>query len=81
MKKKEALAVLDACLLSLGEESLNLNTEEDVEKKIRILSDENKGLEITVFELGCSILAKTYIKDIREFMGCLGDYEQTHTEG
>lgn len=70
MKKKEALAVLDARLLSLDEESLDLLTEEDVEKKIRILSDEDKGLEITVFELGCSILAKAYIKEIKDFMGC-----------
>ena len=34
MKKKEALAVLDARLLSLGEKSIDLFTEEDVEKKI-----------------------------------------------
>lgn len=70
MKKKEALAVLDARLLSLGEESIDLLTEEDVEKKIRILSDKDKGLEITVFELGCSIPAKAYVKEIKDFMGC-----------
>ncbi len=62
MKKNEALAVLNAKIVGKSIDVENLIDREEIEKEIRIASDNDEGFENVVFELGCSVLAKTYEK-------------------
>lgn len=60
MKKKEALAVFNS-------RTANKLVETDkkmLKDKIRKIADDDEGFENVVFELGCSVLAKEYLKQI-----------------
>lgn len=60
MKKKEALAVFNS-------RTANKLVETDkkmLKDKIRKIADDDEGFENVVFELGCSVLAKEYLKKI-----------------
>lgn len=63
MKKCEALAVFNSRIVSGQVEAENLVLKSEVEKEIRKLADNDEGFEDTVFELGCSLLAKAYLRE------------------
>lgn len=63
MKKCEALAVFNSRIVSGQVDTENLVWKSEVEKEIRKLADDDEGFEDAVFELGCSILAKAYLKE------------------
>lgn len=62
-KKKEALAVLKSHIVDgkIDVETMALRSE--AESEIRKLADKDDGFEDAVFELGCSVLAKAYLKE------------------
>lgn len=62
MKKKEALAVFTSRIVNGQVDNEALAFDSEIEREIRKLADNDEGFEDTVFELGCSVLAKTYIK-------------------
>lgn len=62
MKKNEALAVFNSRIVNGQVDCENLLDKESIEREIRILSDNDGGFEDVVFELGCSVLAKFYMK-------------------
>lgn len=63
MKKNEALAVMNARIVTGDFTVEEMNTKSEVERQIRKLSDMDEGFENVVFELGCSTLAKKYLKE------------------
>lgn len=67
MTKKEAMAVLNSKIVN-GEVKVDklLESKIAIEREIRKLSYADKGFENTVFELGCSVLAKKYVQTIVE---------------
>ena len=66
MKKREALAVFNSRIVN-GQVNMEfLHDKEELKKEIRILSDLDEGFEDVVFELGVSVLAKTFLKEMRE---------------
>lgn len=62
MKKNEALAVFNSRIVNGQVDCENLLDTESIEREIRKLSRSDEGFEDVVFELGCSILAKAYMK-------------------
>lgn len=62
MKKREALAVFNSRIISKQVNTEFLFDKEELKKEIRKLADDDEGFENTVFELGCSVLAKAYMK-------------------
>lgn len=65
MKKKEALAVFNSRIVNGNVNVEFLHDKEELKKEIRILSDLDEGFEDVVFELGVSVLAKTFLKEMR----------------
>lgn len=66
MKKREALAVFNSRIVN-GQVNVEfLHDKEELKKEIRILSDLDEGFEDVVFELGVSVLAKTFLKEMRD---------------
>lgn len=63
MKKCEALAVFNSRIVNGQVDTENLVWKSEVEKEIRKLADNDEGFEDTVFELGCSVLAKAYLRE------------------
>ena len=66
MKKREALAVFNSRIVNGNVNVEFLHDKEELKKEIRILSDLDEGFEDTVFELGVSVLAKTFLKVLKE---------------
>ena len=65
MQKREALAVFNSRIVN-GQVNMEfLHDKEELKKEIRILSDLDEGFEDAVFELGVSVLAKTFLKEMR----------------
>lgn len=62
MKKREALAIFNSKIVNGNVDTESLINREGIEKEIRILSDNDESFENAVFELGCSELAKAYLK-------------------
>lgn len=60
MKKKEALAVFNSRIVNNQVET----DKKMLKNQIRELADDDDGFENVVFELGCSVLAKEYLKQI-----------------
>lgn len=60
MKKKEALAVFNSRIAN----SLVETDKKMLKNKIRKLADDDECFEDVVFELGCFVLAKEYLKQI-----------------
>ena len=65
MKKREALAVFNSRIVNRNVNVEFLHDKEELKKEIRILSDLDEGFEDVVFELGVSVLAKTFLKEMR----------------
>lgn len=66
MKKREALAVFNSRIVN-GQANMEfLHDKEELKKEIRILSGLDEGFEDVVFELGVSVLAKTFLKEMRD---------------
>lgn len=66
MKKREALAVFNSRIVN-GQVNMEfLHDKKELKKEIRILSDLDEGFEDVVFELGVSVLAKTFLKEMRD---------------
>lgn len=66
MKKREALAVFNSRIVN-GQVNMEfLNDKKELKKEIRRLSDIDEGFEDAVFELGVSVLAKKYLKEMKE---------------
>lgn len=63
MKKNEALAVFNSRIFNGQVDTENLVWKSEIEKEIRKLADNDEGFKDTVFELGCSVLAKAYLKE------------------
>lgn len=66
MKKREALAVFNSRIVNGNVNVEFLHDKEELKKEIRILSDIDEGFEDAVFELGVSVLAKKYLKEMKE---------------
>ncbi len=60
MKKKEALAVFNSRIAN----NLVETDKKMLKNQIRELADDDECFENVVFELGCSVLAKEYLKQI-----------------
>ena len=65
MKKREALAVFNSRIVNGNVNVEFLHDKEELKKEIWILSDLDEGFEDVVFELGVSVLAKTFLKEMR----------------
>lgn len=66
MKKREALAVFNSRIVN-GQVNMEfLHDKKELKKEIRRLSDIDEGFEDAVFELGVSVLAKKYSKEMKE---------------
>lgn len=65
MKKREALAVFNSRIVNGNVNVEFLHDKEELKKEIRILSDLDEGFGDVVFELGVSVLAKTFLKEMR----------------
>ena len=66
MKKREALAVFNSRIVN-GQVNMEfLHDKKELKKEIRRLSDIDEGVEDAVFELGVSVLAKKYSKEMKE---------------
>lgn len=65
MKKREALAVFNSRIVNGNVNVEFLHDKEELKKEIRTLSDLDEGFEDAVFELGVSVLAKTFLKEMR----------------
>lgn len=66
MQANEALAVFNSRIVNNQVNCESLVCIEEVEREIRCLSRSDKGMEDTVFELGCSVLAKAYMDKQKE---------------
>lgn len=64
MKKREALAVFNSRIVNGNVNVEFLHDKEELKKEIRILSDLDEGFEDAAFELGVSVLAKTFLKEM-----------------
>nr|DAM88194.1 MAG TPA: hypothetical protein [Caudoviricetes sp.] len=64
MKKNEALAVFNSRIVNNQVETEFLHDKQELKSEIRKLADNDEGFEDVVFELGCSVLAKEYLKQI-----------------
>lgn len=64
MKKREALAVFNSRIVNGNVNVEFLHDKEELKNEIRILSDLDEGFEDAVFELGVSVLAKTFLKEM-----------------
>lgn len=65
MKKREAMAVFNSRIVN-GQVNMEfLHDKKELKKEIRRLSDIDEGFEDAVFELGVSVLAKTFLKEMR----------------
>lgn len=64
-EKREALAVFNSRIVNGNVNVEFLHDKEELKKEIRILSDLDEGFEDVVFELGVSVLAKTFLKEMR----------------
>lgn len=65
MKKREALAVFNSRIVNGNVNVEFLHDKEELKKEIRTLSDLDEGFENVVFELGVSVLAKKFLKEMR----------------
>lgn len=66
MKKREAMAVFNSRIVN-GQVNVEfLHDKKELEKEIRTLSDLDEGFDDAVFELGVSVLAKKFLKELRE---------------
>lgn len=65
MKKREALAVFNSRIVNGNVNVEFLHDKEELKNEIRILSDLDEGFEDVVFELGVSVLAKKFLKEMR----------------
>lgn len=65
MKKREALAVFNSRIANGNVNVEFLHDKEELKKEIRRLSDIDEGFEDAVFELGVSVLAKKFLKEMR----------------
>lgn len=63
MKKKEAIEILKSEFRSGKVHIGDLFDKESIEREIRYISGVDKTFENIVFELGCSTLAKAYLKE------------------
>ena len=66
MKKKEAKKILEDKLYELHYRSDRLKNVNDIKDVIREIADNDDYLENTIFELGCSVLARHYDKIINK---------------
>nr|DAO52728.1 MAG TPA: hypothetical protein [Caudoviricetes sp.] len=64
MKKNEALAVFNSRIVNNQVETEFLHDKQELKSEIRKLANNDEGFENVVFELGCSVLAKEYLKQI-----------------
>lgn len=64
MKKREALAVFNSRIVNGNVNVEFLHDKEELKNEIRILSDLDEGFEDVVFELGVSVLAKKFLKEM-----------------
>ena len=65
MKKREAMAVFNSRIVN-GQVNMEfLHDKKELKKEIRRLSDIDEGFEDVVFELGVSVLAKKFLKEMR----------------
>ena len=64
MKKNEALAAFKSRIVNNQVETEFLHDKQELKSEIRKLSNNDEGFEDVVFELGCSVLAKEYLKQI-----------------
>lgn len=64
MKKNEALAVFNSRVVNNQVETEFLHDKQELKSEIRKLANNDEGFENVVFELGCSVLAKEYLKQI-----------------
>lgn len=62
MKKKEALAVIEANIISGRLDVLKMTSKESIKAQLRIVSLSEPGLRNAIFELGVHELAKVYTK-------------------
>lgn len=62
MKRKEALAVMEANIVSGRLDVLKMTSKESVKAQLRIVSSMEPGLRNAIFELGVHELAKVYTK-------------------
>lgn len=62
MKKNEALAVFNSRIVNNQVETEFLHDKQELKSEIRKLANNDEGFEYVVFELGCSVLAKEYLK-------------------
>lgn len=66
MKKREVMAVFNSRIVN-GQVNMEfLHDKKELKKEIRRLSDIDEGFEDAVFELGVSVLAKTFLKEMRD---------------
>lgn len=66
MKKREALAIFNLKIFNGNVATGSLISKKGIEREIRMLSDNDESFENAVFELGCSELAKTYLKRMQQ---------------
>lgn len=64
MKKREALAVFNSRIASKQVNVEFLHDRKELKKEIRKLSIFDEGFKDVVFELGVSVLAKTFLKEM-----------------
>ena len=62
MKKNEALAVMEANIISGRLDVFKMTSRESVKAQLRIASSIDLGLKNAIFELGVEELAKVYTK-------------------
>ena len=66
MKKREALAVFNSGIVNRQVNVEFLHDRKELKKEIRKLSICDEGFKDAVFELGVSVLAKKYLKEMKE---------------
>lgn len=62
MKKYVALNEFETRIANESMEFKQIPSKKELKDTIREIADTNESFENTVFELGCSVLAKAYIK-------------------
>ena len=65
MKKREAMAVFNSRIVNGQVNTEFLHDKKELKKEIRRLSDIDEVFENVVFELGVSVLAKKFLKEMR----------------
>ena len=66
MKKKDAKKILEDKLYALHYRSDRLKNVNEIKDVIREIADNDDCFENTIFELGCSVLARHYDKIINK---------------